>query len=116
MLNINAEFGKQTVTFVTVALGDRGYLGVREETRTETPVTGCRFRPLSAEEAEGMTDVSTGIWKGTIPPVAAAVNAKPSGEVKVDGVTYQIDGPVQPKRNMDGSLHHVTILCKKQDG
>lgn len=110
------RFGGQTVTFVTVTLGDRGYLGVREATPTETAVTGCRFRPLSAEETEGITDVSTGIWKATIPPVDAAVNAQPSGEIKVDGVTYQIDGPVQPKRNMDGSLHHVTILCKKQDG
>lgn len=118
MLNINAQFGTQTVTFVTVTeSGDPGYLGMKTETRTETPVEGCRFRPLNADETpDGTTDISTGMWKCTAPPEAAVLAAESTGELKVDGVTYQIEGPVMPKPDMAGNLHHVTILCKKQDG
>lgn len=118
MLNIPLEFGKQTVTFVSVTdTGVPGYLGVKTQTRTETPVTGCRFRPFNVTEtADSETDIATGIWKCTAPPVAAAVNATPGDEVKVDGVTYQIDGPVQPKRDPYGVLHHVTVMCKRQAG
>lgn len=110
-------FGGQTVTFVTVsASGDPGYLGVVEEARTETEVPGCRFRPLRTEETpDYLTNMSSEIWKCTAPPVAAAITALPDGEVKVGGVTYLIQGPVQPKPDMDGTIHHVTIMCKRQD-
>lgn len=110
--------GGQTVTFVTVTeSGEPGYLGIKQETPTEVVVEGCRFRPLNADETPaGQTDVASGYWKCTAPPEAAAVAALSTGELKVDGVTYEIDGPVMPKRTRSGVLHHVTILCKKQDG
>lgn len=112
------SFGGQSVTFVAVAeSGDPGYLGLKTKTRTDTAVAGCRFRPAtSAETPDGQTDVATGVWKCTAPPAAAVLAAKPGGEVKVGGVTYQIDGPIMPKYAMDGTVHHVTVMCKRQVG
>jgi hypothetical protein len=111
------SFGGQTVGFVTVTRsGSPGYLGVKPETRSTTTVSGCRFRPLtSTETPESETDVATGVWKCTAPPEAAALAAKSTGELEVDGVTYRITGPVQPKYDMDGTVHHVTILCQRQE-
>lgn len=110
--------GGETVTFVTVTeSGDPGYLGIKTKTRVETAVTGCRFRPLNADEApDAATNTAVGVWKCTAPPEAAALAAASTGEVKVNGVTYQIDGPIMPKRTRSGVLHHITIMCKRQAG
>lgn len=110
------SFGGQTVTFVTVThSGTPGYLGVTGESRSETVVSGCRFRPAQVSEAtDGVTSVAAGRWRATCPPVSAALNAQPGGEVKCGGVTFLIDGPVQPKYDIDGNLHHVTVMCKRQ--
>lgn len=118
VLNLPVEFGGQTVVFVSVAeSGAPGYLGVKAKARVETPVSGCRFRSVQVtESADGETNTAEGQWKCTAPPVAAVLAAKSSDEVKVAGVTYQIVGPVQPKRTMDGRLHHVTVMCKRQAG
>ena len=122
-MHIPAEFGGQTITFVTVsASGPVGFGGLQEDARTETPVEGCRFRPVTTTEDGGTglsttvsTGVSAGVWKATCPPVPTVLNAEPNGEVIVDGVTYRIEGPVMPKPDMYGSLHHVTVMCRKQE-
>lgn len=108
-------FGGQSVTFVTVThAGTSGFLGVVAESRVETVVSGCRFRPAAVSEASDAVSVASGRWRATCPPVAAALNASPGGEVKCGGVTYLIDGPPQPKYDIDGVLHHVTVMCKRQ--
>lgn len=113
-----ASFGGQTVTFVNVGqTGARGYLGLKAQSRSDTAVTGCHFRPASTSERDSQTDVATEIWKCTAPPVAAALNAKPGDEVKCGGLTFQVEGFVQPKYDLDGNEpHHVTIMCKRQLG
>lgn len=110
------SFGDQTVTFVTVTVtGQPGYLGVREKNKSEAVVEGCHFRPLRVEETpDAETNVATEYWKCTAPPEVAALAATFTGEVKHEGITYQIDGPVQPKYEMYGGVHHVTIICKRQ--
>lgn len=119
--------GAQTIKLGVVAQsGAAGYLGMKTETRTDVIVTGCRGRVLSADEtAEMQTDVATEIWKWTLPPAAAAATATSTGELVYDGTVdpartatsvFQIDGPIQPKYDMDGTLHHVTILAKRQAG
>ncbi len=122
-----SEFGGQTVTFVSVAsTGQPGYLGVKSYAApVESAVSGCRFRPLSpspgsavgsipTETPDGATNTSREVWKLTAPPVSVVLNATSEGEVVYDGVRFQIVGPVQPKRDMDGVLHHVTVMCRKQ--
>lgn len=111
------SFGGQSVGFVTVTRGTLGYMGLARETRTTTTVSGCRFRPLvSSETPESETDVAAEVWKCTAPPETAVLNARPDGEVVVNGVTYRIVGQVQPKYDMDGTVHHVTITCKRWVG
>lgn len=111
-------FGGQAVAFVTVSRsGTRGYLGLAPESRADDTVLGCHFRPVSvAEEPEGSSNVATEIWKLTAPPEAAALAATSTGELTYDGMTFRIDGPIMPKYNFDGTVHHVTIMAKRQDG
>ena len=110
------SFGGTTVTFVAVTKsGDPGYLGMKSTSSTQVPVAGCHFRPFSADETPP-TRAATELWKITAPPDPAVLAAKPTGQVKVDGITYLIEGPIQPKHDLDGSVHHVTIMCKKQEG
>lgn len=108
-------FGGQAVEFVTVSRGTAGYLGLGRESRNSDTVFGCHFRPVnSIETPEGATDVATEVWKCTAPPVAAPLAATAGDELKWDGNTFQIVGPVQPKYNLDGTVHHVTIMAKRQ--
>lgn len=129
-----SEFGGQTVAFVAVSqTGSPGWGGLREKVRVATPLSGCRFRSHTSDETPvTQTDVATEIWKLTAPPDAAALVVAANGELLYDGsdhpelldpdsdagkaATFQIDGPIQPKRDMDGSVHHVTIWCKRQAG
>ncbi|TXH47831.1 MAG: hypothetical protein E6Q97_26325 [Desulfurellales bacterium] len=112
-----ASFGGQTVSFVSVSYtGERGYLGAKATTRSETVVAGCHFRPAATTEVDGQKNVATEIWKCTAPPVDAVLNAQPGDELSVGGVTFHIDGTVQPKYDLAGAVSHVTIMCKRQRG
>lgn len=125
------SFGSQTVAFVAVTeTGPIGWGGLKAKTRSATPLAGCHFRPASSTETpDAQTDVTTEVWKLTAPPPAAlAVNA--SGELVYDGTdhpelldldsdagkaaTFQVDGPIMPKYDLAGGVHHVTIMCKRQ--
>lgn len=120
-------FGGQTIKLATVTqTGQPGFLGLKAETRTDVTVAGCRGRVLSVDETgEPQTDVATEVWKWTLPPAAAAVASRSTGELVYDGTAnpartatsvFRIDGPPQPKFAMDGTVHHVTIMAKRQVG
>lgn len=110
-------FGGQSVTITTVGTtGNPGFLGVKTETRSSVTVSGCRGRVMSVDEIDTATDIATEIWKFTLPPVAAALNASPTGEISYGGRVFQIDGPPAPKFDLDGQVHHVTIMAKRQAG
>jgi hypothetical protein len=112
-----STFGDQTVTFVAVTNGALDRLGIPAQVRTEIAVPGCRFRPLSAEETVGLTDLATEVWKCTAPPVAAVLAAMAIDEVKHNGITYQIVGGVKPYNDyFSNTVHKVTVLCQKQIG
>ncbi|OBB15052.1 hypothetical protein A5761_15025 [Mycolicibacterium setense] len=128
------SFGGQTVAFVTVTeTGPIGWGGLKSKTRVATSLAGCHFRPAaSTETPDTQTDVATEVWKLTAPPAVAALAVKASGELVYDGsdhpelldlesdagkkATFQIDGPIMPKYGLDNSVHHVTIMCKRQAG
>lgn len=110
-------FGDQTIVLTTVSTsGEPGYLGLATQVRTDVTIAGCHGRVLSTAEVDAQTDTATEIWKWTVPPVAAALAAKPSGELTYQGRVFQIDGPVMPKTDTAGQVHHVTILAKRQAG
>lgn len=106
-------FGSQTVTFITLA-GTGTYDADGLEVTTETPVAvnGCRHRPLKADETPvNLTNLATQIWKTTAPPEAAAIAAKSTGRLTVDGVTYEIIGGAMPFEDFTDPFK-VTILSK----
>ncbi len=107
-------FGHRSVTFVAVgenpAVRDR--YNKPQETRTEIVVKGCHFRPLTAQERINLGDIAREQWKLTAPPVAAVVNATAIGEVKVDGVSYEIVGGVRVHHDFSKPLK-VTVICER---
>lgn len=111
------SFGSQMVTFITLTnTGDPGRLGTKTQTRTRVDVTGCRHRPLKPSETpEWLTNISTEPWKTTAPPEAAAIAAKSTGELEVDGVTYRIIGGARPFEDFADPFK-VTIYSQIQEG
>lgn len=110
-------FGGQTVVLTTVTTsGEPGYLGLKTQVRTDVTISGCRGRVVSSSEIDAQTDTATELWKFTVPPVAAALSAGPTGELTYQGRVFQIDGQPIPKYDMAGQIHHVTIMAKRQAG
>ena len=119
------RLGGQVVTFVTVTEDpdNRDRYNSPARVRTETPVRGCLFRPMTAEEKvalgynakrSGDTDVVTDPWKCTAPPVAAVMNAKAGDEIKVGGVVYQITGLPRVFPSLSGRAFKVTVICERK--
>lgn len=110
------SFGSQVVTFITEApSGTAGRLGTKASTETRVDVAGCRHRPLTATEAaDAMTNAATQVWKTTAPPEAAAVAAKSTGVLEVDGVKYRIIGGAKPFEDLAAPFK-VTILSQRHD-
>ena len=104
------SFGSQTLTFVTlVGTGAYDPNGFETTTESEVSVTGCHHRPLSAAEAaEAYGNVPRQVWRSTCPPEAAAVLAKSTGKITVDGQTFHIIGGAQPHRDFE-ELFSVVI-------
>jgi hypothetical protein len=109
------SFGSQTVSFVT-ATGNGVFdeYGIEGTTDVDVPVTGCRHRPLRADEVPiSLGEVATQIWKTTAPPEAAAIAAKSSGTLKEGGRTFFIVGGAQPFEDFSDPFK-CTILSKIQ--
>lgn len=123
MLN-DPPFGDQTVTFVTVTeTGQPGFLGVKQKSTVDVDVEGCHFRSYKSVEtsgettgsvSDGQTRVATEVWKCTAPPDPAVVAAKSTGQLKYAGMTFEIEGPVQPKYDQGHQLHHFIVYAKRQ--
>jgi hypothetical protein len=112
-------FGNQTVVFVTLTedLNNRDKYNTPVVVRTEVPVAGCRFRPLTAKEKFDLgTDVVTDPQKITAPPVAAVVGASANDEVIYGGETFQLVGPPRVYTDMGGTPHKVTLIVQRQTG
>ncbi len=119
------SFGGQTITFVSYTdSGTAGALGTYQQTETLTAATGCRHRPLTfAETAEYDVDISTELWKSTIPVGeysvtlrSAILAAKANDEIRVDGIKYKIIGGVKHHVDMDGQPYKATVISKRHEG
>lgn len=108
------SFGDQTVIFVTITDGPKDRLGIPSKVRTEVPVAGCMFRPLSAAETVTLTDITTELWQLTVEPGAVVLNANAIGEVKYLGNTYQIVVGPRPYTDFSSAPFVVTMICKRQ--
>lgn len=111
------SFGPDTVTFVTLTdSGTAGKLGTKVQVPTEVDVEGCMHYPMSASETpEFLTDIGTQVWKTIAPPEAAAIAAKSTGQLKVNGVTYRIIGGAQPMTDFSPGVFVVQILSKLEE-
>jgi hypothetical protein len=110
------RFGNQTAIVISITEGaERGRYNSPNEIRTETPVPGCRCRPLPATERQDTGDVITDPWKLTAPPADAIVNAKAGDEIRVDGVTYSLTGLPRVFNDRRGP-HKVTVLLSRNLG
>lgn len=118
------SFGDTTVTFVArTATGSAGRLGTKAKNPLSVDAPGCRHRPLRAsEKPEWLTNVSTQVWKTTVPigeyaPVVVdtiMAAAKANSVIRVDGVEYQIVGGGQPFDDMS-ALFKLTVLSQVQE-
>ena len=115
--------GGDTVTFITLdRSGPPDAMGTVTPTRVRVDVQGCRHRPVQAttptqrETPVEITDVGVQVWQTHAPPVDAALNADLTGEMEVNGVTYQILGGPAKVTGDDGAVLFVKILSKVQEG
>lgn len=129
-----SDFGDQVVAFVAVTQsGTPGWGGLKQKTRTATRFPGVHFRPHSSDETPvTQTDVTTEVWKLTAGPEVLELAVKGNHELLYDGTdhpealgleadatrefVFQVDGQRMPKYDLDGSVDHVTIFCKRQVG
>lgn len=111
------SFGRQTVIFVTISEDpdSRDRYNQPQKVRTEVPVAGCRFRPLTFREKLELGDIATEVWRCTAPPHPAVMGAKAIDEVIVDGVTYQIIGGARTFADMVGRPFKITVQCEKRE-
>lgn len=116
------RMGGQTVTVVTKAedLNNRDRYNKPAIVTTEVVVKDCHFAPARGlrtwGEDQELGDISTEVFKLTAPPNTALLAAKARDEVKVNGVTYQIRGGVQPFYDMGGALYKITVYCERRVG
>lgn len=120
------SFGGQTVTFVSLTpTGTVDPLGTQTLTEAATDVTGCRHRPITISAGGGSgavrnenpeigVTVATQYWQTTCPPHPAALAAKASDVLRVDGETFQIIGDVQPFTDFSGRVFKVTFVSERQ--
>jgi hypothetical protein len=109
------SFGGQTVTFVTVTLGDEGRFERAQDRTVRTDVPGCRFRPLGTSEIVAETDLATEVWKCTAPAVDAVLAATASSELEYGGKTYHVTG-VEPFTDLAGRPFKVTVIAERYIG
>lgn len=108
--------GGQTVTFATATI-TTGRLGAITTAGSGVDVTGCFMQPLGIAEKVTETDVGTELWRCIAPNKPAVLVAAEDIKATLifDGDTYQITGS-KPWAEVDGTVGHITIECKRQVG
>ena len=113
---MDTTFGAQTVLFVSLAgTGIFENNDFEQEIMEEVtvPVSGCRHRPLTAQEAsELFGDMARQVWQTTAPPVAAAMGVSSTGRLLVDGIEYHVIGGAQTFVDIAGKPFKVTVVSE----
>lgn len=124
------SFGGDTITFTSF---NPPYPGTAfpDDLGTFTPlkgtpgvVPGCRHRPFRrsghgagaarAEYPEEGVGITTDWWQSTCPAWPAALSAKASDSITVNGVVYRILGDARPFEDISGTPFKVTFLSERQ--
>lgn len=117
-------FGRSVVTLVSYSDGPfRDELGNYAQVETLITAPGCRHRPLTFKEtAELAFNISTELWKTTIPIgeyapalVAQLMTTQPNDVIRVDGIQYAIVGDLMPFDDFTGPFK-ATIFSKRHTG
>jgi hypothetical protein len=130
------SFGGDTITFTsfnppasgTAFPDDLGTFSPLPGTPGVAPggvVPGCRHRPFRrsghgagaarAEYPEEGVGITTDWWQSTCPASPAALAAKASDNITVNGVVYRILGDARPFEDITGTPFKVTFLSERQN-
>lgn len=128
-MTASLSFGGDTITFTSFnpdpAQGFPDDLGTFSPLEgTPSVVPGCRHRPFRrsghgagaarAEYPEEGVGITTDWWQSTCPSSPAALAAKASDTITVNGVDYRILGDARPFRDIAGQVFKVTFLSERQ--
>jgi hypothetical protein len=125
----NLSFGSDTITFTSfnpdpdqAFPDDMGTFSPLEG--TPTVVVGCRHRPFRdtsrsarfarSEYPEKGVGIVTDWWESTCRAVPAALAAKASDNITVNGVVYRIISDARPFEDITGMPFKVTFLSERQ--
>jgi hypothetical protein len=126
---MSVSFGGDVVTFTSFNPDPRGF---PDDEGTFSPlkgtaavVPGCRHRPFRntsrsarfarSEYPEEGVGITTDWWESTCPPWPAALAAKASDNITVNGVVYRILGDARPFNDIAGKIFKVTLLSERQE-
>jgi hypothetical protein len=127
---VGLRFGGDTITFTSF---NPPYPGAAfpDDLGTFTPlkgtpgvVPGCRHRPFRntsrsarfarSEYPQEGVGITTDWWESTCPATPAALAAKASDNITVNGVVYRILGDARPFDDISGKPFKVTFLSERQ--
>jgi hypothetical protein len=107
------KFGRTTVTIVTLTedTSNRDRYQNPAIVRTETPVRGCRFRPLNPrEDNRDLGDRVTEVHRITAPPHEAILAMTARDEIKVNGTTFRLVGLPRVFDDMSGPFKATIVV------
>jgi hypothetical protein len=128
-MTASLSFGGDTITFTSFNPDPAQVFP--DESGTFTPlkgtpsvVPGCRHRPFRntsrsarfarSEYPEEGVGITTDWWQSTCPAWPAALAAKASDNITVNGVVYRILGDARPFEDISGNVVKVSFLSERQ--
>lgn len=128
-MTASLSFGGDVITFTS--FNPNPAQGFPDDLGTFTPlqgtpsvVPGCRHRPFRdtsrsarfarSEYPQEGVGITTDWWQTTCPPAAAALAAKASDNITVNGVIYRIISDARPFEDITGTPFKVTFLSERQ--
>lgn len=107
--------GAQSVLIRTFTAGGRDRLNAEIKVTVDTPVAYCAMQPLATSEFISDVDVETELWRCIAPATVATLGIDTNAQVVYQNRIYEVIG-VKPYTDFMGTLDHVTLDLKRQQG